>query len=58
MAILFRSSKAWTVSRFFGRFRKAKDIKFMHKIQQKQWMKLGTKSNKLQKHWRDPTMLY
>merc|ERR1712173_403189 len=33
---------------------KARDIKFMRKIQQKHWMKLGTKANN-QKHFRDPT---
>jgi len=37
---------------------KAADLKFMRKVQQKSWMKLGTKANKLQKYWRDPTMLY
>jgi len=36
--------------------KKATDLKFMKRVQQKSWMKLGTKANKLQKHWRDPTM--
>lgn len=34
--------------------KKAKDLQFMKRLQQKQWMKLGTKANKLQHHWRDP----
>jgi len=38
--------------------KKATDLKFMKRVQQEHWMKLGTKANKLQKHWRDPTMLY
>lgn len=37
---------------------KAADLKFMRRVQQKAWMGLGTRANKLQKHWRDPTMLY
>ena len=35
---------------------KAKDVKFMHKVQQKHYMKLGVKANRLQKHWVDPTL--
>ena len=35
-------------------FRKARDMKFMRKIQQKQWMRLGMQGNN-QKHFRDPT---
>ena len=34
--------------------RKARDMKFMRKIQQKQWMRLGMQGNN-QKHFRDPT---
>jgi len=34
--------------------KKARDIKFMRKIQQKHWMKLGMNANN-QKHFRDPT---
>jgi len=37
--------------------KKAKDLKFMKKVQAKSWMKLGMKANN-QKYWRDPTMLY
>ena len=37
--------------------KKANDVKFMKKVQQKSWLKLGTKANN-QKYWRDPTMLY
>ena len=37
--------------------KKAADLKFMRKVQQKSWMKLGAKANN-QKYWRDPTMLY
>jgi len=33
---------------------KARDLKFMRKIQQKQWMRLGMNANS-QKHFRDPT---
>jgi len=33
---------------------KARDMKFMRKIQQKQWMRLGMQGNN-QKHFRDPT---
>ena len=36
--------------------KKAADIKFMRKAQQKAWMRLGTRANKLQKYWRDPTL--
>lgn len=36
--------------------KKAKDIKFMRHAQQKHYMKLGVKANKLQKHWVDPTL--
>lgn len=35
---------------------KARDIKFFRSHQQKYWMKLGTRANNLQKHFRDPTM--
>jgi len=34
--------------------KKARDIKFMRKIQQKHWMRLGMNANN-QKHFRDPT---
>jgi len=37
---------------------KAADLKYMRRVQMKAWMGLGTRANKLQKHWRDPTMLY
>jgi len=37
---------------------KARDIKHMHKVQQKHWQKLGTGANKLQKYFRDPTMIF
>lgn len=37
---------------FFSR--KAKDVAFMNKLQQKHYMKLGTKANKLQRHFVDP----
>ena len=38
--------------------RKANDIKYFRANQQKYQMKLGTKSNKLQKYFRDPTMVF
>lgn len=34
--------------------KKAKDLHFMRSLHQKSWMRLGTKANKLQTHWRDP----
>merc|ERR1712150_258993 len=35
--------------------KKAKDLKFMRKAQQKHYMKLGMNGNRLQKHFVDPT---
>ncbi len=37
-------------------FRKAKDVKYMRKLQQKHYMKLGVRANKLQRHFVDPTL--
>lgn len=33
--------------------KKARDIKFMHRMQNKNYMKLGTKANRLQTHFLD-----
>ena len=38
--------------------RKEKDVMHMRRVQQKHFMQLGTKANRLQKHWRDPTLMF
>ena len=38
--------------------RRAKDVKYFKAQQQKYYMKLGTKTNKLMKYFRDPTMVF
>eukprot|EP00096_Caligus_rogercresseyi_P012549 TRINITY_DN5298_c0_g1_i1.p1 TRINITY_DN5298_c0_g1~~TRINITY_DN5298_c0_g1_i1.p1 ORF type:complete len:358 (+),score=94.54 TRINITY_DN5298_c0_g1_i1:40-1113(+) len=38
--------------------RKVKDLKFIKRVQQKHFMQLGCKANKLQKYRRDPTIVF
>jgi pre-60S factor REI1 len=64
-AVVLRKSNSGPVMDHYKRFgwtgltqtevrKKAKDLQFMRRLQQKQWMRLGTKANKLQTYWRDP----
>jgi len=43
----------WTGSNRLEVSKKVKDLKYMHKLQNKQRMQLGTRANKLQTHFRD-----
>lgn len=43
----------WTGTNRVEAVKKARDIKFMHNIQNKSWMRLGWKANKLQTHFVD-----
>lgn len=43
----------WTGSSRAEAVKRARDIKFMHNVQNKSWMRLGWKANKLQTHFMD-----
>ncbi|ESN94585.1 hypothetical protein HELRODRAFT_107851 [Helobdella robusta] len=52
-AILHYKKLGWTGTTGSAALARAKDIAYVHKFQSKHFMKLGIKSNKLQRHFRD-----